>query len=91
MNGDFTLPERRIYTVSQLTEQIKEALEESYPFVWISGEISDFRTPVSGHFYFTLRDPGAQISAVIPRPKQASQVFARGRHGSHRHGAVECL
>ncbi len=80
--------ERRIYTVSELTESIKKILEETYPFVWIAGEISNFRTPTSGHFYFTLKDAGAQISAVMFRaqnrnlrfePEDGMAVIAMGR------------
>ena len=55
----------KIYTVSRLTEKIKQLLEESYPFIWISGEISNLRIPSSGHAYFTLKDKRAQISAVM--------------------------
>ncbi len=79
---------RRIYTISELTRDIKGLLEEAYPFVWIAGEISNFRTPTSGHFYFTLKDPGAQIGAVMFRgqnrnlrfhPKDGLAVIAMGR------------
>jgi len=55
----------KIYSVSRLTEKIKQLLEESYPFIWISGEISNLRIPSSGHAYFTLKDKRAQISAVM--------------------------
>lgn len=59
--------DRNIYTVSELTEKIKALLEEKYPFIWINGEISNFKIPASGHFYFTLKDDAAQISAVMFR------------------------
>ncbi len=58
---------RKVYTVSQLTDQIKAVLEDKYAMVWISGEISNLRIPPSGHAYFTLKDPKAQISAVMFR------------------------
>ena len=45
-----------VYTVSELNATIKDLLEESFPLVWIFGEISNFRIPASGHFYFTLKD-----------------------------------
>ena len=61
---------QKIYTVSELNANIKMVLEESYPFVWISGEISNFRRPISGHVYFTLKDDAAQISAVMFRGQQ---------------------
>jgi exodeoxyribonuclease VII large subunit len=56
---------RLIYTVSQLTRQIKEILEEEFPAVWVEGEISNFRAYPSGHFYFTLKDKEAVLSAAI--------------------------
>jgi len=54
-----------VYTVSELTRRIKTLLEQKFPLVWLSGEISNLRTPVSGHHYFTLKDQQAQINAVI--------------------------
>jgi exodeoxyribonuclease VII large subunit len=67
---------RKIYTVSELTDKIKALLEESFPFIWIVGEISNFRTPLSGHFYFTLKDENAQINAVMFRGQQRQLKFA---------------
>ncbi|MFZ0613605.1 MAG: exodeoxyribonuclease VII large subunit [Desulfobacterales bacterium] len=55
----------RIYTVSELTGRIKAILEQNFPFIWITGEISNFRRPASGHFYFTLKDAVAQIQTVM--------------------------
>jgi exodeoxyribonuclease VII large subunit len=88
MDGDFIPPKKRIYTVSELTQDIKTLLEDAYPFVWIVGEISNLRVPVSGHLYFTLKDPGAQIHAVMFRgqnrhlrfqPEDGMAVIAMGR------------
>ncbi len=62
--GDNTFS-KKLYTVSELTVQIKTILEERLPFVWVFGEISNLRVPSSGHFYFTLKDAGAQIKAVM--------------------------
>jgi len=79
---------RQILTVSQLTTRIKSLLEKSFPFVWISGEISNFRVPASGHFYFTLKDSRAQIQAVMFKgqnrllkfePEHGRQVLGFGR------------
>lgn len=56
-----------ILTVSELSEQIKEVLEGHFPAVWVSGEISNFSRPHSGHCYLTLKDEQAQIRAVIWR------------------------
>ncbi|MBW2193106.1 MAG: exodeoxyribonuclease VII large subunit [Deltaproteobacteria bacterium] len=71
-----TLHHRQTYTVSELTVKIKGLLEVSLPFVWIYGEISNFRIPVSGHFYFTLKDENAQINAVMFRNQNRTLDFA---------------
>jgi len=55
----------KVYTVGILTRQIKDLLEEQYPFLWITGEISNFSTPASGHSYFSLKDDAAVISCVM--------------------------
>lgn len=77
-----------IYTVSALTREIRERLETHFSLVWVSGEISNLRQPLSGHFYFTLKDAGAQLRAVLFRgnhlhlrfkPQEGSQVLCRGR------------
>ena len=58
---------KSIYSVSELTAKIKSVLEARFPFIWISGEVSNLRMPASGHCYFTLKDESAQISAVVFR------------------------
>ena len=60
----------KIYTVSELNTEIKSLLETRFPFVWVYGEISNFRQPISGHYYFTLKDDSAQINAVMFRGQQ---------------------
>jgi exodeoxyribonuclease VII large subunit len=55
----------KIYSISQLTLNIKSLLEDHFSLVWVTGEISNFRVPVSGHYYFTLKDDAAQINAVM--------------------------
>ena len=60
-NGD----SRKIYSVSEINNEIKIILEDSYPSVWISGEISGFKQYSSGHMYFNLKDENSQISAVM--------------------------
>ena len=67
-------PERP-WTVSELTAAIKDLLETAFPAVWVSGEISNFSRPRSGHCYLTLKDEGAQISAVIWRATAARVPF----------------
>ena len=88
MNKTIPWAERRIFSVTKLTQKIKGLLEDSYPFVWVAGEISNFHRPVSGHYYFNLKDPGAQINAVMFRaqnlnlkfrPEDGMAVVAMGR------------
>ncbi|MFO1518220.1 MAG: exodeoxyribonuclease VII large subunit [bacterium] len=57
----------KIYTVSELTSDIRSLLEERFGFVWLTGEISNFKAHSSGHFYFSLKDAGSQIPAVMFR------------------------
>jgi exodeoxyribonuclease VII large subunit len=54
-------------TVSALTALVKEVVEGTFPLVWVSGEISNFSRPQSGHCYLTLKDDEAQLRAVIWR------------------------
>ena len=68
-------PIRKIYTVSELNANIKSLLEEQFPFIWIVAEISNFRTPLSGHFYFTLKDEESQLNAVMFRGQQQHLKF----------------
>jgi len=55
---------RYIYKVSQLTSSIKIILEDSLSNIWVEGEISNFRSPASGHFYFTLKDEKSELRCV---------------------------
>jgi exodeoxyribonuclease VII large subunit len=66
---------RKTYTVSEITSDIKILLEEKFPFIWVSGEISNFSTPYSGHYYFTLKDSKSQISGVIFKGQNRSLKF----------------
>jgi exodeoxyribonuclease VII large subunit len=68
-------PQNFIYTVSKLTAGLKAVLEEKFPFVWVTGEISNFSVPLSGHYYFTLKDEYAQISAVMFRGQNRNLKF----------------
>lgn len=80
--------DRKVFTVSQLTSQIKEILEGTFVGIWVEGEISNLRQPSSGHMYFTLKDEVTQISAVMFRslnrdlrfsPKDGLAVIVYGR------------
>jgi exodeoxyribonuclease VII large subunit len=77
-----------IQTVSQLTAALKFLIERQYPFIAVRGEISNLRIPASGHQYFTLKDEGAQLRAVLLKPqaryltaplRDGGQVICRGR------------
>lgn len=82
------LPLRYILTVTELTQEIKETLEEKFYDVWVEGEISNLRIPSSGHLYFTLKDDFSQIRAVLFRmrsrglrfiPEDGLHIICRGR------------
>jgi len=66
---------RRVYTISELTFEIKGLLEQEFPFIWITGEISNFRVPASGHYYFALKDKKSRINALIFRSQIQNLVF----------------
>jgi exodeoxyribonuclease VII large subunit len=83
-------PERRIWSVSELTAAIRGLLETGFGDIWVDGEISNCRVWNTGHMYFTLKDGDAQIKAVIFRsavrylkftPEDGLHVIARGRLG----------
>ena len=66
---------RNIYTVSKLTQDIKILLEETFPFVWVTGEISNHSVPASGHSYFTIKDSRAVISCVMFKNQKSRVNF----------------
>ncbi len=79
--------EQRIYTVSELTLEIKQVLETSFPRLWVEGEISNFKRHSSGHLYFTLKDEKSQINCAMWRfrvndllfsPQDGMKVLAQG-------------
>ena len=79
---------RRIWTVSELNRAAGELLEEAFPRVWVEGEISNWKVYGSGHAYFSLKDDGGQISAVLFRataknfrfePRDGLAALAAGR------------
>jgi exodeoxyribonuclease VII large subunit len=82
------VPERKVYTVAELSLTVKDLLESSFPDIWVTGEVSNFRAAPSGHYYFTLKDDSAQLRAVCFRnqarylkfrPQDGLSVIARGR------------
>ena len=81
------LPQDIVFSVSQITDLIKEILETSFRTITIEGEISNWRPSAAGHIYFTLKDNAAQIKAVIFRgaamklnfrPKDGDKVRCTG-------------
>ncbi|MBM4338573.1 MAG: exodeoxyribonuclease VII large subunit [Deltaproteobacteria bacterium] len=82
------LPFRYILSVSELTREIKDILEDRFPDIWVEGEISNLRIPPSGHIYLTLKDEHSQIRAVLFKmqsralrfvPEDGLHVICRGR------------
>ena len=80
--------EVQVLTVEQLNRQIRQLIEGQLSLVWVQGEISNFKAHTSGHFYFSLKDPKSQISAVMFRghnsrlrfkPHDGLQVIVRAR------------
>jgi exodeoxyribonuclease VII large subunit len=80
-------PTRKIFSISELSREIKDLLERQYSDVWVAGEVSNFRPAASGHLYFTLKDATAQLRAVCFRnqarylrfkPQDGIAVIARG-------------
>jgi len=71
MESDYPLfaDEPKMCTVTELTLQIKDLVEEGFRSVWVCGEIGTVSRPSSGHLYFTLKDKQAQIRAVLWRLK----------------------
>lgn len=85
--GNSFLPSGTVFSVSQITDLIKEILETSFHNIVIEGEISNWKPSAAGHIYFTLKDNNAQIKAVIFRgaayklsfrPKDGDKVRCTG-------------
>lgn len=80
--------EPAVLSVEQLNSQIKQILEGQIGTIWVQGELSNFKAHTSGHFYFSLKDSRAQISAVMFRgsnsrlkfrPTDGLEVIVRGK------------
>ena len=76
------VPERRVWTVSELTQRIRDLLESEFYDQWIEGEVSNSHVAQSGHLYFTLKDAKAQIRCVCFRD-QARILKFRPEDGLH--------
>ncbi|MCF7796274.1 MAG: exodeoxyribonuclease VII large subunit [Lentisphaeria bacterium] len=64
-----------IFSVTELTQNIKAHLETAFTRVWVSGEVSNFVHHTSGHMYFSIKDSGAQLSAVMFRGQNRRLMF----------------
>ncbi|MEP7352457.1 MAG: exodeoxyribonuclease VII large subunit [Acidobacteriota bacterium] len=81
-------PERRSYSVSELTAEMRALLADGFTDIWVAGEISGVKLAASGHYYFTLKDAASQLRSVCYRmtarylkfkPQDGMAVLARGR------------
>jgi len=83
-------PSVRVYTISELTRDVKTLLENQYPDLWVEGEISNLRVSPQGHTYFTLKDENSQLSVVYFKGyrfslekkislKDGTHIFAYGK------------
>ena len=64
-----------IYSVSQLNQSVRLMLENQLGAVWLTGEISNFSQPVSGHWYLSLKDENAQVRCAMFRMKNMRVSF----------------
>ncbi len=85
---NFSAQPRDVLSVTTLNRLAKSLLEGHFPHVLVEGEISNLALPASGHWYFTLKDEGAQIRCAMfrnrnmgagMRPRDGMQVQVRGR------------
>jgi exodeoxyribonuclease VII large subunit len=77
----------KVLSVGELTRAVKLLVEDGFPTVWVTGEVSNLSLPSSGHIYLTLKDAEAQLSAVVWRStalrqrielREGLEVIARG-------------
>ncbi len=71
-----------VLTVSELNRMARRALESQLPLLWVEGEVSNFTRAVSGHWYFAIKDAGAQVRCVMFRGRNQFADFtpANGEH-----------
>ncbi|TLD42444.1 MAG: Exodeoxyribonuclease VII large subunit [Candidatus Jettenia ecosi] len=72
---DITKNRKSILTISEITRRIRGSLEQEFFHVWVVGEISNMKRPISGHVYLTLKDADAQLQAVMFRSVASSVKF----------------
>ncbi|GLO60050.1 exodeoxyribonuclease 7 large subunit [Vibrio sp. MACH09] len=88
LQSNFQQRNENIFTVSRLNSEVRLLLENEMGVVWLVGEISNFSAPVSGHWYFSLKDARAQVKCAMFRgnnrrvtfkPSSGNQVLVKAR------------
>jgi exodeoxyribonuclease VII large subunit len=67
--------ERDVYSVSRLNREVRTLLERGFGMIWLEAEISNFSRPSSGHWYFSLKDAGAQVRCCMFRQRNMLSRF----------------
>jgi exodeoxyribonuclease VII large subunit len=85
---DADILDEKVYTVTEITANLKGLIERRFPRIWIVGEVSNCSVHSSGHVYFTLKDETAQMRCVLFSrtarrvsilPQDGLKIYARGR------------
>jgi exodeoxyribonuclease VII large subunit len=93
-------PRERPYTVLEIVEAARRVVGHAFPPLWVEGEISNFKIWRTGHWYFSLKDPAAQLRCVMFRsdaqrvpatPEDGLKVFARGELSVSKRGDLELI
>jgi exodeoxyribonuclease VII large subunit len=88
MTASFVPQGVKVLSISELTREVKGVVEETFPSVWVAGEVSNLKRHTSGHWYLTLKDAGSQLDTVIYRGvnlrlrfdlRDGMKVIAQGR------------
>lgn len=66
----------KVYSISEITNRVKDILEKNVGYVVLEGEVSNYKAQTSGHLYFTLKDDNAAISAVMFKMRASGLKFA---------------
>ncbi|MEA2016343.1 MAG: exodeoxyribonuclease VII large subunit [Actinomycetota bacterium] len=72
---DYRILKTKVYTVSELNQEIRKNLESGYPDVWIEGEVSNFYFHEKKHMYFDLKDESSKIKVVMFRHSNKDLLF----------------
>jgi exodeoxyribonuclease VII large subunit len=81
---------QKIFSVTEINRMVKNVLQHNFQIIWIKGEVSNFISAASGHWYFSLKDSGAQVRCAMFRgsnnkidwiPKNGDLIEARAQVG----------